>query len=44
MRKENRGQQTYYELRRDALELIIEQQQKRDELDELREDLEVEKP
>ena len=44
VRKENRGQQTYYELRRDALELIIEQQQKRDELDELREDLEVEKP
>ena len=42
--KEHRGQQTHYSLRRDALELVIEQQKKRDELDELREDLEVEKP
>ena len=42
VRKDNRGKQTYYELRRDALELIIEQQQKREELDELRANLEVE--
>lgn len=40
--REHRGQQTYYELRRDALELIIEQQQKRNELNELREDLQGE--
>jgi predicted nuclease with TOPRIM domain len=41
VRKEHRGKQNYYELRRDALDTIIEQQQKRDELDELRADLEV---
>jgi len=41
VRKEHRGQQTYYSLRRDALELVVEQQKKRDELDELREDLDV---
>ena len=41
VRKEHRGQQTYYELRRDALELIIEQQRKRDELDDLRSELEL---
>jgi DNA-binding MarR family transcriptional regulator/peptidoglycan hydrolase CwlO-like protein len=39
VRKEHRQQQTYYSLRRDALELVIEQQAKREELDELREDL-----
>jgi DNA-binding MarR family transcriptional regulator/uncharacterized coiled-coil DUF342 family protein len=44
VRKEHRGQQTYYSLRRDALELVIEQQKKRDELDELRSELEVENP
>ena len=39
VRKEHRGQQTYYKLRQDALELIIEQQKKRDELDALRDEI-----
>jgi len=39
VRKEHRGQQTYYSLRRDALELVIEQQKKRDELDALRDEI-----